>query len=78
MTEYVHVGNHADVLQNGRMIGPSDRVLDREMQAGDRWLVDEGRLVDLAEFEMPPAAIEAEPLSLTPPAEPEGEPDHVA
>jgi hypothetical protein len=51
MTEYVHVGNHAEVLANGRMIGPGDRASDTG--AGDQWLIDEGRLVDVASFDLP-------------------------
>lgn len=61
MTEYVHVGHHADVLASGRPLGPGERIthddLDLEpdeekgLRGEDRHLIDEGRLVDLASFE---------------------------
>lgn len=43
--EYVHVGDHAEVLESGRNIGPGDRVAPDELHERDQYLLDEGRLV---------------------------------
>ena len=43
---YVMVGDHAENLQSGRMVGPGDRIPESELQDGDRWLVDEDRLLE--------------------------------
>lgn len=50
MTEYVHVGRHADILSSCRHLAPGDRVSDADLGDEDRWLIDEGRLVDTASF----------------------------
>lgn len=50
--DYVHVGDHAEVLHSGRSIGPGDRVPPDELQEGDQYLVDEGRLVPDANEEI--------------------------
>lgn len=52
MTEYVHVGSHADILKSGRHVGPGDRVTDDDLDLDgeDRVLVDEGVLVDAGSF----------------------------
>lgn len=55
MTEFVHVGSHADVLASGRSIGPGDRVTAKslDLDGEDQHLVDGGTLVDVAEFDAP-------------------------
>lgn len=65
MTEFVHVGAHADILASGRGIGRGDRVtekdldLDREqdgeqVRGHDQYLLDDGALVDVESFAPPP------------------------
>lgn len=50
MTEYVHVGSHADTLASGRIVGPGERVTHTDLGDEDQHIVDEGRLVDVASF----------------------------
>lgn len=50
-TEYVNISTHADVLANGRNIGPSDRVLEAELTEEDLYLVEDGRLVAVDSFD---------------------------
>lgn len=57
MTEYVHVGPHADVLASGRPVGPGERLTHTDLdltqddhRGEDQHLVDEGRLVDVRDF----------------------------
>lgn len=49
-TEYVHVGRHADILASCRHIGPGERVTDDDLTDEDRYLIEEGRLVDVSTF----------------------------
>lgn len=51
--QLVHVGNHAECLHSGRLIGPSDRVDAGELHEEDQYLVDEGRLVPVSSFDPP-------------------------
>lgn len=51
MTDYVHVGSHADVLASGSVVAPGERITDDALDAEDRHLVDEGRLMDVKFFE---------------------------
>lgn len=53
MTEFVHVGRHADVLASGRSVGPGDRVKDKDLGDEDQHLIDNGSLVDVAQFDPP-------------------------
>jgi hypothetical protein len=57
MTEYVHVGSHADVLSSGRPVGPGQRLTDKDLDlpgkdnpGEDQHLLDEGRIVSLDSF----------------------------
>ncbi len=50
MTEYVHVGSHADVLASGRHIGPGERVQGTELGEEDQHLLDTGRLLTVDSF----------------------------
>lgn len=43
--ELALVGDHAENLHSGRMIAPTERVFESELDEADQWLVDEGRLV---------------------------------
>lgn len=54
MTEFVHVGSHADTLAGSeeddipsRDIGPGDIVGEHELTEADHYLIEEGRLVDV-------------------------------
>jgi hypothetical protein len=49
--EFVHVGDHAESLSSGRSIGPGERVSADELGAEDAYLVEEGRLVDVADLQ---------------------------
>lgn len=51
MTEFVHVGAHADVLASGRVIGPGERCTDRDLDPEDQHIVEEGRLVEVEAFD---------------------------
>lgn len=51
MTEYVHVGSHADVLASGRVVGPGERLTHDDLDAEDQHVVEEGRLVNVESFE---------------------------
>jgi len=51
MTTYLYRSTHPEVLANGLAITPGDRVDSGELQAADQYLLDEGRLVDIAQFE---------------------------
>lgn len=50
MTEYVHVGSHADVLASGRPVAPGERLAHEDLSPEDRHIVEEGRLVDVEAF----------------------------
>jgi hypothetical protein len=50
MTEYVHVGSHADVLSSGRPVGPGQRLASSDLADEDQHLLDEGRIVSLDSF----------------------------
>lgn len=50
MTEYVHVGQHADVLSSGLGIGPSDRVNASDLSDADQHLLDDEVLVLVSSF----------------------------
>lgn len=58
MTEFVHVGSHADTLAGSeedgipsRDIGPGDIVGEHELTEADHYLIEEGRLVDAESFD---------------------------
>lgn len=55
MTEYVHVGRHADVLSSGRSLGPGERVTDDELTDEDAGLLEAGTLADVESFGDGPA-----------------------
>lgn len=42
--EYALVGDHAQQLQSGVMVAPTERVFESELGDADAWLVEEGRL----------------------------------
>lgn len=44
--EYRLVGDHAENLTSGRMVAPGEFVDADDLDQADRWLVDEGRLMD--------------------------------
>jgi hypothetical protein len=58
-TEYVLFGEHPENLESGALIAPGDRVRTGDLGEGDQWLVDEGRLRDVAELEPTKEEIEA-------------------
>lgn len=55
--EYALVGDHAENLESGRMIAPTERVAESDLGPADGWLIDEGRLV-LVETPDPPTTRE--------------------
>lgn len=57
MKTYVLVGDHAENLVSGVMLEPGGRVdaddlalTTKDKPGGDRWLVDDGKLVDVESF----------------------------
>jgi hypothetical protein len=48
--EFVLFGDHAENLQSGAMIAPGDRVKAADLGDEDQWLIDDGRLRDLADL----------------------------
>lgn len=50
-TTYVLVRDHAEILASGASIGPGDRVTTADLGDDDAYLVEEGALVDVAQFE---------------------------
>jgi hypothetical protein len=58
-TEYVLIGEHPENLESGALIAPGDRVSAGDVGEGDQWLVDEGRLRDVADLEPTQAEIDA-------------------
>lgn len=55
MRTFVCLSDHAEILESGVQLGSGDRVDESGLSDADRWLVDEGRLVDVAEFGEKPA-----------------------
>lgn len=53
MTEFVHVGRHADILQSGRGIAPGERVQAVDLGPEDQYLVEDGILADIKSFDGP-------------------------
>lgn len=51
--EYALTGDHAENLHSGAMLSPGERVTDEQLDDTDRWLIDEGRLVEVAQPEPP-------------------------
>lgn len=53
--EYALTGDHAENLHSGAMLAPGERVTDAELDpdGADLWLVEEGRLVEVAEPDPP-------------------------
>lgn len=50
MRTFVCLSDHAEILQSGVQLGSGDRVGEADLGEADQWLVDEGHLVDVAEF----------------------------
>jgi hypothetical protein len=49
-SEYVHVGEHAENLESGALIGPGEHVPADALGDGDRWLIEDGVLRDVDSF----------------------------
>lgn len=54
---YVLFGEHAENLASGALIAPGDRVSSADLAEGDQWLIDDGKLRDLADCEPTPAEV---------------------
>lgn len=78
VTEFVHVGRHAEILASCRHLAPGDRVSadDLDLSADDhvgqdQYLIDEGRLVPADTFDGPSNAqqlVRDEPAAAARPA----------
>jgi len=59
--DYVYVGDHAQVLTNGRSLAHGDHVSEGELDDADQYLVNDERLIEPPPNPEPePAAVEAE------------------
>lgn len=47
--EFAYVGDHAVNIESGALLGPGDRVSEEDLGKGDKYLIDDGMLIEYHE-----------------------------